>query len=98
MIAFKLELGGVIKIHSMDAETAGKVEFSGVFTVVKNHILFSVGIHGLHTIQNVKGEGRMSIPNDMRHTLRELNIGFEEVTTKGFKNTEVQPIPADEVR
>ncbi len=98
MIQFELEIGGVVKIYSMNAEESGKVEFSGVYRFVKSIIRNGVGLQGLFAVQNVKGKGDVCIPNDMRFVLDKENIGYEETKTKGFTETEMQPIPADMVR
>ncbi len=98
MIQFELEIGGVIKIYSMDAEQAGKIEFAGVPKFVKRKIMSGVGLQGLFAVQEVKGKGNVSIPSDMRFVLDNENIGYEETKTKGFTETKMQPISSDLVR
>ena len=98
MITFNLEVGGSIAIHSMDAEESGKLEIKGVFTFLKNMILNGTGVHGVGAVQEINGIGKECIPNDMRFVLNDLDIGYVENKTKGFVESDPDPIPADYVR
>lgn len=98
MISFNLDVGGTIKIKTMDSEESGKIEYVGVLTFLKQLIGSSIGLHGCLTVQVVKGSGPLVIPNDLRFVLDNNGVGYSESKTEGFVETQPQPIPADEVR